>query len=91
MQVTAEYTPTSSSTLAASATCTVTQDAGTATYSAPVVTLSYDKMPATGGEISPKLTYSQSYTINGASYTLTNESTQEDLAAAGLKIEYTCT
>ena len=47
------------------ATLVITQSAGVKTYSTPTVTLSYDDIPAGGGTVKPKLSYSQTWGWNG--------------------------
>ena len=45
---------------------TVSQGAGSKTYSEITASLSYDLIPAAGGKVTPKLTYSQTWGWNGS-------------------------
>ena len=48
-----------------SATCSVTQEAGTHVYEQPVINLSYPVISAAGGTVNPNMSYSQKWTWNG--------------------------
>ena len=48
-----------------SATCNISQSAGSKIYSTPIVNLSYSDIPAKGGTVNPTISYSQPWTWNG--------------------------